>query len=126
MTGASSRAQHNRLAAWLWLGGGIIAEATGSLSLRAAVTNPIFYAVVAAGFLLAFYCLARCLQAGFSLGAAYGIWGAAGVALTSAGAAVIYGEPFTALMGAGIALIIGGVLCIEFGARGHRAAGAEA
>lgn len=120
----STPGKPNRQAAWLWLGGGIITEATGSLSLRAAVDNPVFYLVVAVGFLLAFYCLARCLQAGFSLGAAYGIWGAAGVALTSTGSAIIYGEPFTALMGAGIALIIGGVLCIEFGAQ--RDGGTEA
>lgn len=112
----------DRRAGWLWLTGAILSEAAGSLSLRGAVDNPLLYAVVAGGFLIAFWCLARCLQTGFSLGVAYGIWGAAGVALTSTGSSLIYGEPFTALMGVGIALIIGGVLCIEVGSQGRKAA----
>jgi small multidrug resistance pump len=50
------------------------------------------------------------------LGVAYGIWAAAGVALTAVIGRLLFKEPFTWLMGLGILLIVGGVLCIELGA----------
>ncbi|MBG6181962.1 multidrug transporter EmrE-like cation transporter [Arthrobacter sp. CAN_A1] len=50
------------------------------------------------------------------LGVAYGIWAAAGVALTAIIGKVLFKEPFTWLMGLGIILIIGGVMLIELGA----------
>lgn len=51
-----------------------------------------------------------------SLGVAYGIWAAAGVALTALASRVFFKEAITPVMMLGIGLIIGGVLLIELGA----------
>jgi small multidrug resistance pump len=61
------------------------------------------------------------LRLGVGVGVAYGIWAAAGVALTAVLAAVIFGDPLTVVMGVGIALVIGGVFCVELGAQAARA-----
>ena len=68
---------------WLFLAGAILSETTGSLSLKAATDNPGWYALVAAGFVSAFACLAGALSNGMPLSVGYGIWGASGVALTA-------------------------------------------
>ena len=109
---------------WLLLAGAIGCEVTGSLSLRAAVDNPAWYALVVVGYVSAFFVLAAVLRQGMPLGVAYGIWGAVGVALTAALSTVVFGEPFTLLMTVGIALIIGGVLLVDIGS--HRATAARA
>jgi small multidrug resistance pump len=108
---------------WLLLAGAIVSEVTASLSLKAAMENPVLYVVVGAGFIIAFVFLGAVLKAGMALGVAYGVWGALGVVLTAVFGAVLYGEPLTALMGVGIALIIAGVVTIEMGA--ERAAARE-
>lgn len=108
---------------WLLLAGAIGSEVTSSLSLKAAIDRPGWYAVVVVGFLAAFTFLALALREGMALGVAYGIWGALGVALTAVLGAVLFGEPLTALMGAGIVLIMGGVVTIELGSQ--RAAARE-
>ena len=100
---------------WLFLGGAIVSEVTGSLSLKAGLEHPAWYALMVAGFAGAFVFLSLVLRAGLPLGVAYGIWGALGVALTALFSALLFGEPLTPVMGAGLALIIGGVLCIELG-----------
>lgn len=104
---------------WLLLAGAVVCEVTGSLSLRAAVDDPRWYALVVVGYVSAFAFLAAVLRRGMPLGVAYGIWGATGVVLTAALSAAIFGEPVTLLMGAGMALIIGGILLVEVGS--HRA-----
>lgn len=111
---------------WLFLAMAIALEVAGSLSLKGALQTPALYAVVAVGYVGAFVFLARTLRAGVPLGVAYGIWGAAGVALTAALSSVIYSEPLTPLMAVGIAVIIAGVLCVELGSQRARAAGARA
>lgn len=102
---------------WLLLSGAILSEVTAALSLKAALENPVFYIVVAVGYLTAFALLAQVLRLGMSLGVAYGIWGASGVALTAVGSLIVFGEPITLLMGIGIVVIIAGVLCVELGAQ---------
>lgn len=102
---------------WLFLGAAIVAEVAGSLSLKAALDNPAWYLVVVAGYVTAFTCLAQVLREGLSLGVAYGVWGAAGVALTAVLSTLIFGEPMTWLMALGIVVIIAGVVCIELGAQ---------
>ena len=111
---------------WAFLVAAIALEVAGSLSLKGALTVPALYVVVALGYVGAFICLGMTLRARMPLGVAYGIWGAAGVVLTAAGAALIFGEPLTPLMGAGIATIITGVLCVELGAQRARASAGEA
>lgn len=105
---------------WPWLLVAIISEVTGTLALKAALTGPGWYVVVAVGYLSSFYFLSRALTAGMALGVAYGIWGALGVVSTAIASALLFGESLTPLMGLGIALVIGGVLVVELGA-GHAA-----
>lgn len=102
---------------WLFLVGAILSEAAGSLSLKAALDHPAWYVLVAAGFVNAFLFLSLTLRQGMTLGVAYGIWGASGVALTAVLSAIIFGEALTPVMLAGIALIILGVLTIELGSQ---------
>lgn len=100
---------------WVILGAAILFEVSGSLALKAAVEQPWWYAWVVIGYSVDIFLLDRCLRLGLPLGVAYGIWAAAGVALTALLAAGIFGEPLTALMGLGIVFIVGGVLLVELG-----------
>lgn len=94
----------------------ILAEVAGTLSLRmAALGRRVWFAAVALGYLVAFAGLTGALAHGMPLGAAYGIWAAAGVALTAIGSRVFFGEPLTRVMVLGIALIMVGVLLVELG-----------
>lgn len=108
---------------WLLLAAAIASEVTASLTLKAALENPVLFVIVGAGYMAAFGFLGSVLRQGLALGVAYGIWAAMGVALTALLAAVLFGEPLTLLMLAGIALVIGGVLCVELGS--HRAPAKE-
>ena len=100
---------------YLFLTGAILFEVGGTMALRLALDNKRWYSVVGVGYVVAFSMLALALANGMPLGVAYGIWAAAGVALTAVLSKVIFKEPLTLLMGIGIALIAGGVLLIEAG-----------
>lgn len=102
---------------WLFLVAAIVTEVIGTLSLKAALENPVFYVLVVGGYVAAFASLAQVLRAGLSIGVAYGIWGACGVALTALLSYVVFSEPLTPMMVTGIVVIIAGVLCIELGGR---------
>lgn len=102
---------------WLFLGAAIASEVTGSLSLKAALENPGWYALVAVGYGASFVFLSLVLRTGLALGVAYGIWGALGVAATAILAAVIFGEPLTSVMLLGMVMIVCGVLTVEVGSR---------
>jgi len=102
---------------WVFLVGAIMAEVTGTLSLRkAALGERRWYVVVAIGYVLALVLLAAALGAGLGLGVAYGIWAAAGIALTAVLSRLLFKEPLTMLMGVGIVIVIIGVFLVEFGA----------
>ncbi len=104
---------------FLLLFGAIVSEVIGTLSLRVAANGRrSFYAGVALGYILAFTMLAGSLRLGMPLGAAYGIWAAAGVALTAVASRYLFNEPLTRRMIGGIGIIMVGVLLIELGA-GH-------
>lgn len=68
---------------WVLLLGAIACEVAGSLSLKAALERPGFYALVAVGYVASFLLLAAVLRAGMGPGVAHGIWGALGVAATA-------------------------------------------
>ncbi|MFD0901485.1 DMT family transporter [Actinomadura sediminis] len=102
---------------WAPLLAAILLEVTATLSLRAAVDRPAWYALVTVGYLGAFVGLSFALRAGLGVGVAYGVWAAAGVVLTAVLAAVIFDDALTATMGVGIALVIAGVLCVELGSQ---------
>lgn len=104
------------MSAWLYLVGSIIFEVFGTISLRLAVDKKRWYVGVVVGYVIAFTLLAVTLANGLPLGVAYGIWAAAGVALTALLSKVLFNEPLTRVMIFGIVLIIAGVLLIEIGA----------
>ncbi len=106
---------------WLLLGGAILLEVSASLSLKAALMHPAWYVLVVAGYAGAFLMLVAVLRAGMPIGAAYGIWGALGVALTAVSSTLIFDEPLTVLMVIGILLVIAGVLCVELGSHARPA-----
>ncbi len=105
----------------LYLACAILCEVAATLSLKGSATVPMLYVVVVVGYLAAFAFLTVVLKRGMGLGAAYGIWAAAGVALTAGLAALIFGEAFTVVMAIGLVCIAAGVLLVETGARSHRA-----
>lgn len=113
---------HSTARGWALLTGAIAAEVVATLSLKAALEVPALFVVVGFGYLIAFALLTLVLRTGMALGVAYGVWAAAGVALTAMLSAAIYGEPLTPLMGIGIGLVIAGVLCVELGSHGGRRA----
>ncbi|MGO4237230.1 DMT family transporter [Pseudarthrobacter sp. YAF2] len=102
---------------WLLLAAAILTEVTATLFLRVASTGKRrWYVPVGVGYVLAFTCLTLTLGQGMSLGVAYGIWAAAGVALTALASRVFFKETITPVMMLGLGLIMGGVLLIELGA----------
>jgi small multidrug resistance pump len=104
--------------AWVFLIGAILSEVAASLSLKAASDGRhCWYAVVGVGYVLAFTSLTFALDRGLGIGVAYGIWVAAGVALTAIGSRVLFNEPLSKLMALGIALVGAGVILVELG--GH-------
>ncbi|KOX11294.1 multidrug efflux SMR transporter [Nocardiopsis sp. NRRL B-16309] len=110
---------------WLFLLTAILLEVTATLSLRAALDHPGWFAVVGLGYLGAFVALSHVLRLGMGVGVAYGVWAATGVALTAVLATFLFGDPLTASMGLGIALVIGGVLCVELGSQAAHARTSE-
>ena len=102
--------------ALLSLIGAIVGEVTGTVSLRLASDGKKpWWIGVAVGYVFAFTMLSVVLAQGVALGIAYGIWAAAGVAITAVLGKWIFKEPLTLLMSAGIVLIVGGVLLVELG-----------
>lgn len=100
---------------WLILTGAILLEVTATLSLRGAIDNPWWAILAVAGYAGAFVALSALLRMGAPIGVVYGIWAAAGVALTAVIASLMFGEPFTFLIGLGIAIVVGGVVLVETG-----------
>lgn len=104
------------MTAWAYLWVAIACEVVAALSLRMAVSSrAAWYWLVAAGYTIAFGLLTLALHAGMPLSVAYGVWTAAGVALTAIAGRFLFKEPFSWVMAFGVALIIGGVLLVEFG-----------
>ena len=103
---------------WLLLAAAVVSEVAASLSLKAALDEPGWYALVVTGYVAAFVLLAAVLRRGTPVGVAYGVWAALGVTLTALGAAVVFGEDLSPVMLAGIVLVVAGVLCVEIGSHG--------
>ncbi|MUL46336.1 QacE family quaternary ammonium compound efflux SMR transporter [Mycobacterium sp. CBMA293] len=101
----------------------IVAEVTGTLSLRVLATRgratqfpTRLHIVVVVCFIAAFSLLMLSLRLGMPLGIAYGVWTAAGVALTTIASGLLFGEALTGRMAVGILCVIAGVLMVEIGA----------
>lgn len=102
---------------WVILGGAIVLEVAATLALRATVDNSWWAVLTVAGYLGAFVALSALLRMGVPIGVVYGIWAAAGVALTAILGTVLFAEPFTPLIGLGIATVIAGIVLVETGHR---------
>lgn len=100
---------------WLVLAGAVALEVTATLALRAAIDDLWWSVLAVAGYVGAFVGLSALLRLGAPIGVVYGIWAAAGVALTAVIASAVFGEPFTLTIGFGIALVIAGVVLVETG-----------
>ena len=102
---------------WVFLLSAILSEVVATLSLRVAASEgaKIFLVPVVTGYVGSFALLALALEHGLALGLAYGVWTAAGAAVTAVASRVLFREPLTVLMGLGIAVIAGGVLLVEMG-----------
>lgn len=105
---------------WVLLALAIASEVTATLSLRASegLRRKRWIPVIVVGYLAAFSLLGAILAMGMPVGVAYGVWAAAGVAITAVLGRVIFKDHFSLLMGIGVALIAIGVGLIEFG-EGH-------
>ncbi|MFJ9556189.1 DMT family transporter [Nocardiopsis sp. NPDC101807] len=105
---------------WFWLVGAIAAEvtATTSLKLSEGFSRLVPSVLVVVGYVAAFTMLSQALARGMTLGVAYGVWAAAGIALVAVIGALFLGESLTWVQVGGIALVIGGVMALEMGG-GH-------
>ncbi|WP_257160602.1 DMT family transporter [Corynebacterium cystitidis] len=102
---------------WLALVCAIAFEVAGTTCLRAASAGMRWmYSLVVVFYVLSYSALSVTLALGMPLGVAYGIWTAAGVALTAVIGRIVFGERFTWVMGLGVVLVMAGVLLVETGA----------
>lgn len=104
---------------WGFLVGAILFEVAATAALRASDggRERRWLPGVLLGYVVSFTFLTFSLRAGMPVGVAYGVWSAAGVALTALLARAIFGDPLTRTMVLGLGLIAGGVLLVELGAR---------
>lgn len=72
--------------------------------------------VVVVGYAGAFFFLSQALKRGMSIGVAYGVWSAIGVAAVATIGALFLDEGLTLVQIGGIGLVILGVLALELGA----------
>ncbi|KQZ24317.1 DMT family transporter [Microbacterium sp. Root553] len=102
---------------WALLVLAIASEVTATLSLRASegLRRRRWIPVIVVGYLAAFTLLGTILAMGMPVGVAYGVWAAAGVAITAILGRVIFTDHFSVMMAIGVALIALGVVLIELG-----------
>lgn len=99
------------------LGLAIVSEvsATVSLKLSEGFTKLVPSIVVVIGYAAAFVFLSQALKRGMSVGVAYGVWSAIGVALVATIGALFLDERLSMVQIGGIGLLIAGVLALELG-----------
>ena len=103
---------------WLLLAGAILSEVTATISLKLSdgFSKLVPTVIVVIGYICAFILLSQVLKRGMSIGVAYGIWAAVGVALVALVGALFLGDSLTLIQVGGLVLVGGGVLAIELGA----------
>ena len=103
--------------AWAYLGGAILVEVTGTLSLRSTdgFTRPLPSVIVLVAYAAAFVLLSRALRLGMPLTVAYAVWSAVGIALVALVSWLALDERLTAIQIAGLLLIAAGVAALEAG-----------
>ncbi|AUH43973.1 DMT family transporter [Streptomyces sp. CMB-StM0423] len=97
--------------------GAILSEVTATVSLRLSegFSKILPSIVVVVGYLTAFTLLSLVLKRGMSIGIAYGIWAAAGVALVALIGAAFLGDGLTGVQIGGLVLVAAGVVALEAG-----------
>jgi len=97
--------------------GAILSEVTATVSLRLSegFSKIIPSIVVVIGYITAFTLLSLVLKRGMSIGIAYGIWAAAGVALVALIGAAFLGDGLTGVQIGGLVLVAAGVVALEAG-----------
>lgn len=103
---------------WVLLGCAILSEvsATVSLKLSDGFSKLVPAVVVVIGYLASFVLLGMVLKRGMSVGVAYGVWSACGVALVALIGVAFLKETLTWVQVGGLVLVIAGVVAIEMGA----------
>ena len=103
---------------WLLLAGAILSEVTATISLKLSegFSKLVPSVVVVVGYVCTFILLSQVLKRGMSIGVAYGIWAAVGVALVALVGALFLGDSLTLVQVGGLVLVGGGVLALELGA----------
>ena len=103
---------------WLLLAGAILSEVTATISLKLSegFSKLVPSVVVVVGYVCAFILLSQVLKRGMSIGVAYGIWAAVGVALVALVGALFLGDSLTLVQVGGLVLVGGGVPALELGA----------
>lgn len=91
-------------------------EVSATLCLKAALTHHWLYALVIGGYIVAFYALYLVMKSGMNVGVAYGVWTAAGVAITAVAAWLFFGEKMTWVRALEVSLIVDGILLVDLGA----------
>ncbi|MEV6280815.1 MULTISPECIES: multidrug efflux SMR transporter [unclassified Nocardia] len=96
----------------------IVSEITATISLKLSegFSKLVPSIIVVIGYCAAFFFLSQALKRGMSIGVAYGIWSAIGVAAVATIGALFLGERLTLVQIGGIGLVILGVLALELGA----------
>lgn len=102
---------------YLYLALAITLEIGATITLRVSEGLRVkkWIAPILAGYIVSFTLLSLALREGISIGVAYGIWSAVGIAGTALIARAAFKDPLTRTMGGGIALVITGVLLVELG-----------
>ncbi|MFI5782339.1 DMT family transporter [Nocardia sp. NPDC051570] len=90
-------------------------SATVSLKLSEGFSKLVPSIIVVIGYVAAFVLLSQALKRGMTIGVAYGVWSAIGVAAVAAIGALFLNETLTAVQMGGIALVILGVLALQLG-----------
>ncbi|GAB2978186.1 SMR family transporter [Amycolatopsis acidiphila] len=105
------------MAAYLLLALAIVAEVSGTISLKLSEgfskLGPSL--VVVAGYAIALGALSVVLKMGIPVGVAYAVWAAVGVAAVALIGVLFLDERFNLTMIGGLLLVIGGVVLIEVG-----------
>lgn len=102
---------------WILLTAAILIEVTATIALRLSegFSRGVPSAIAVVGYVTAFALLSIVLQRGMTIGVAYGIWAASGVALVAIIGSVFLGEHLSAVQVGGLAFVIVGVTAIEMG-----------
>ncbi|MGW0251268.1 DMT family transporter [Nocardia goodfellowii] len=95
----------------------IVSEITATISLKLSegFSKLVPSIIVVIGYCAAFFFLSQALKRGMSIGIAYGIWSAIGVAAVATIGALFLDERLTPIQIGGIGLVILGVLALELG-----------